>query len=165
MRLLLSQYVILFDYLVKKMISDFSTPKSSVTSYNPLIFYLIGAICQSFFIKTLILILQSNFFLCFRGNPLHKSKNSDSECCPNNEFFSMELIQTTREIKGEEMLLNSCYFAINQFKLKRETCLKFYHLLILLPGEISLNPGLIQCLPENDCKFEPLLYAVSISFI
>ena len=31
----------------------------------------------------------------------------------------------------------------------------FYHLLILLSGDVSLNPGPSQYLPDNDDKFEP----------
>ena len=31
----------------------------------------------------------------------------------------------------------------------------FYHLLILLSGDVSLNSGPSQYLPDNDDKFEP----------
>ena len=42
-----------------------------------------------------------------------------------------------------------------QLRIKRKKCLKFYHLLILLSGDVSLNPGPCQYLPDNDSKFEP----------
>ena len=53
------------------------------------------------------------------------------------------------------MLMSSRYFALNKLRIKRNECFKFYHLLILLSGDVSLNPGLSQYLPDNDNKFEP----------
>ena len=52
--------VFIFDQ--KETISVSSTPSSSITSYNLVIFYFIEPFCQSFFTKKIILILQSNFF-------------------------------------------------------------------------------------------------------
>ena len=37
----------------------------------------------------------------------------------------------------------------------RKKCLKFYQFLILLSGDISLNPGPSQYLQGNDNKFQP----------
>ena len=51
--------------------------------------------------------------------------------------------------------MSSRYFALNKFKIKRNECFKFYHLLILLSGDVSLNPGPSQYLPDNVDKFEP----------
>ena len=53
------------------------------------------------------------------------------------------------------MLMSLRYFALNELRLKRKKYLKFYHLHILLSGDISLNPGPSQYLPNNDNKFEP----------
>ena len=47
------------------------------------------------------------------SNCLHKSKNCDSKC-PNNEFFSTELIKIASNIDSTEMLVSSCYFALNK---------------------------------------------------
>ena len=49
---------------------------------------------------------------------------------------------------------NNCNIT-KQLRIKRKKCLKFYHLLILLSGDVSLNPGPCQYLPDNDSKFEP----------
>ena len=89
------------------------------------------------------------FFLCFSANSLHKSKNCNLKYCPNNELFSTELINSA------EMLMSSRYFALNKLRIKGNKCFKFYHLLTLLSGDVSLNPGPSQYPPYNDDKFEP----------
>ena len=53
------------------------------------------------------------------------------------------------------MLMSSCYFALDKLKIKRNECFKFYHLLILVSGDVNLNAGPSQYLPDNDYKFEP----------
>ena len=53
------------------------------------------------------------------------------------------------------MLMNSCYFELNKLRTKRNECFKFYHLLIILSRDVSLNPGPSQYLPDNDDKSEP----------
>ena len=53
------------------------------------------------------------------------------------------------------MLMSSRYFALNKLRIKRNECFKFYHFLILLSGDVSLNPGPSQYPPYNDDKFEP----------
>ena len=152
--------VFIFDQ--KETISVSSTPSSSITSYNLVIFYFIGAILSSIFYKKDNFNITKQlfpfliyFFLCFSANSLHKSKNCDLKCCPNNEFFSTELIKITSDINSAEMLMSSRYFALNKLRIKRNECFKFYHLLILLSGDVSLNPGPSQYPPYNDDKFEP----------
>ena len=94
----------------KEIISVSSTPGSSITSYNPFIFYFIGAILSSIFYKkdnfniTKLFFPFSIFFLCFSGNPLHKSKNSDLKYCPNTEFFSIELIKIKSDVSSAKIL-------------------------------------------------------------
>ena len=51
--------------------------------------------------------------------------------------------------------MSSRYFALIKLRIKRNECFKFYHLLILLAGDVSLNPAPSQYLPDNDNKFEP----------
>ena len=46
------------------------------------------------------------------------------------------------------------YFALSKLRIKCNECFKFYHFLILLSGDVSLNTGPSQ-LPDNDDKFEP----------
>ena len=151
-----------FTFGKKETISVSFTPSSSITSYNLVIFYFIGAILSSIFYKKDNFNITKQlfpfliyFFLCFSANSLHKSKNCDLKCCPNNEFFSTELIKITSDINSAEMLMSSRYFALNKLRIKRNECFKFYHLLILLSGDVSLNPGPSQYLSDNDDKFEP----------
>ena len=103
--------VFIFDQ--KETISVSSTPSSSITSYNLVIFYFIGAILSSIFYKKDNFNITKQlfpfliyFFLCFSANSLHKSKNCDLKCCPNNEFFSTELIKITSDINSAEMLMS-----------------------------------------------------------
>ena len=53
------------------------------------------------------------------------------------------------------MLMSSRYFALNKLRIKLKECFTFYHLLILLSGDVSLNPVPSQYLPDKDNKFEP----------
>ena len=152
--------VFIFDQ--KETISVSSTPNSSITSYNLVIFYFKGAILSSIFYKKDDFNITKQlfpfliyFFLCFSANSLHKSKNCDLKCCPNNEFFSTELIKIRDDISSAEILISSRYFARNKLRIKRNECFKFYHLLILLSGDVSLNPGPSQYPPYNDNEFEP----------
>ena len=152
----------IFIFGQKETISVSSTPSSSITSYNLAIFYFIGAILSSIFhkkdnfniTKQLIRFLIY-FFHCFSANSFHKSKNCDLKCCPNNEFFSTELIKKTSDINSVEILIISRYFALSKLRIKRKEYFKFYHILILLSGDVSSNPGTSQYLPDNDNKFEP----------
>ena len=51
--------------------------------------------------------------------------------------------------------MNSRYFVLNKLRIKCKECFKFYHHLLLLSGDVSVNPGPSQYLPDNDNKFEP----------
>ena len=53
------------------------------------------------------------------------------------------------------MHMNYCHFALNNLSFKRKKSLKFYQFLILLSGDISLNPGPNQDLHDIEDKFEP----------
>ena len=77
------------------------------------------------------------------------------KCCPNSEFFSIEVIKITSDISSAEIRVDLGCFVLNKFCFKRKKCLKFYQFLILLSGDISLNPGPSQYLQGNDNKFEP----------
>ena len=58
-------------------------------------------------------------------------------------------------MNSAEMLMSYRCFGVNKLRIKRKECFKFYHLLILLSGDITLNPGPSRYLPDNDNKFEP----------
>ena len=52
------------------------------------------------------------------------------------------------------MHINFCHFALNELKAKKEDNLKFYKLVILLSGDISMNPGPYQNTKISENKFE-----------
>ena len=133
----------------------------SLNSCNPVMFYFIGAILSGIFYKTDNFNVTKHhfsmfniFFLCFSLFLSINKKKSGIKCCPNNRFFSTELIKIRSDINTAEMLMSFRYFALNTLRIKSKKCLKFYHLL-LLSGDISLNPGPSQYLTDNDNKFEP----------
>ena len=53
------------------------------------------------------------------------------------------------------MNMNYCHFALNNLSFKRKKSLKFYQILILLSGDVSLNSGPNQDLHDIENKFEP----------
>ena len=53
------------------------------------------------------------------------------------------------------MLMSSHCVALNKLRIKLNECFKFYHLFILLSGDVSLNAGPSQYLQDYDNKFEP----------
>ena len=62
----------------------------------------------------------------------------------------------TNSINKAERHLDFCYFALSKLNIKQNKRLKFYQLLILLSGDISLNPGPCQYLSDkNKDLFEP----------
>ena len=60
----------------------------SITSYNLAIFYFIGVFLSSIFYKKDNFNITKQIFpfliISFSANFLHKSKNCDLKCCPNN---------------------------------------------------------------------------------
>ena len=146
----------------KEIISVSTTPSNTVTSYYGLSFYFMVAIFSSIFyqmnnfkIKRQFLPFLIFFFLCFNGNPPGELKKYDLKCFTNSEFFSIEVIKITSDTSSAEMHMNYCHFALNNLSFKRKKSLKFYQLLILLSGNISLNPGSNQDLHDIEDKFEP----------
>ena len=109
---------------------------------------------NNFKITRQILLSLIFFFLCFDGNP-RESKKYDLKCFPNSEFFSIEVIKITSDISSAEMHMNYCHFALNNISFKRKKSLKFYQFLILLSGDINLNPGPNQDLHDTEDKLEP----------
>ena len=77
------------------------------------------------------------------------------KCCPNSKVFSIEVIKITSDFSSAEIRVDLGYFVLNKICFKRKKCLKFYQFIILLSGDISLNPGPSQYPQDNDNKFEP----------
>ena len=95
------------------------------------------------------------YFLCFNSCPPHKLKSNGLKCCPNSEFFSIEVIKITNVISSTEIHVDLGCFVLNKFCFIRKKCLKFYKFFILLHEDIGLNSGPSQYLQGNDNKFEP----------
>ena len=82
-------------------------------------------------------------------------KNSDHQetirCCSRYEFFTSEFIDTCEDIQSLITQLTINHYSIS--KLKYQNLNSFSHLLLLLSGDASLNPGpvhqdTLQCLNE-----------------
>ena len=131
--------------------------------YNSLIFYSVVMSFSCIFYKKHNFNCAKRFFpfaiflfLCFNGTPQHESKNTRLKDCHSSEFFSIELITITNSINKAERHLDFCYFALSKLNFKQNKRLKFYQLLILLSGDISLNSGPCQYLSDkNKNLFEP----------
>ena len=131
------------------------THKDTIASYNCLIFYSVVMSFSCIFYKKHNFNCAKRFFpfaiflfLCFNGTPQHESKNTRLKDCHSSEFFSIELITITNSINKAERHLDFSYFALSKLNFKQNKRLKFYQLLILLSGDISLNPGPCQYLFE-----------------
>ena len=82
-------------------------------------------------------------------------KNSDHQetirRCSRYKFFTLDFIDTCEDIQSLLTQLTINHYSIS--KLKYQNLNSFSHLLLLLSGDISLNPGLVhqdtlQCLNE-----------------
>ena len=85
-----------------------------------------------------------------------KYKNSsdffnDLRTCTRSEFFAFEFMNMCDDFQFLATRLNSTFYSVS--KLKYRNLNSYFHLLILLSGDISLNPGpthqhKLQCLNE-----------------
>ena len=62
--------------------------------------------------------------------------------CPKNDFFNLENLISCRHIQHITLHKNFVFLAVTNLKYKNYT--NFYKFLLLLSGEISLNPGPVQ---------------------
>ena len=68
----------------------------------------------------------------------------------------ISLVSNLNSINSAEIHLDFCYFALSKLNFKKNKHMKFYQLLILLSGDISLNHGPCQYIPDqNKDLFEP----------
>ena len=85
-----------------------------------------------------------------------KKKNSsdffnDVRTCTRSEFFASEFMNICDDFEFSVTRMNSAFYSV--FKLEYRNLNSYFHLLILLSGDISLNPGSnhqhkLQCLNE-----------------
>ena len=139
------------------------TNKNTITSYNPIIFYSVVTtfLCifykkHNFIFTKQFLSFVTFFFVCFNDSPPYEAKDARLKDCHNSNFFSFELIKIINSINSVEIHLDFCYFTLSKLHFKKNKHMKFYQLLILLSGDISLNPGPCQYIPhQNKDLFEP----------
>ena len=82
-----------------------------------------------------IVFLCSFFYSPFR----HKSVYNDIKLCDQVEVFTSEYLNASNKL--HEAFLNPQYTVLTISKLKQINNKSFYSLLIILSGDISLNPG------------------------
>ena len=85
-----------------------------------------------------------------------KYKNSsdffnDVRTCTRTEFFPTEFMNVCADFQCSVTRMNSTFYSVS--KLEYRNLNSYFHLLILLSGDISLNPGpthqlKLQCLDE-----------------
>ena len=69
----------------------------------------------------------------------HKSICNDIKLCHQVEVFTPEYLNANHKL--HEAFLNPQYTGLTISKLKQINCKSSYHLLIILSGDINLNPG------------------------
>ena len=101
-------------------------------------------------VKIFLLFLKCMTFLFL------KKKNSsdffnDVRTCTRSEFFASEFMNICYDFQFLVTQMNSAFYSVS--KLEYRNLNSYFHLLILLSGDISLNPGSnhqhkLQCLNE-----------------
>ena len=82
-------------------------------------------------------------FLCFCKAP-NNSTDSDLKSCSKFEFYSSESLKLQENLNNVNRNTSLAYFTISKLRNKPKHFLKFYQILLLLSGDISLNPGPCQ---------------------
>ena len=140
------------------MTSVSPTPSSSITSYNPVIFYFIGAILSSMFYKKDNFNIKKQLFpflIFFFVLVVILSINKEIQNVVLIMNFLVLNLSKSLAIITVQKCLSLRYFTLTKLGIKRKKCFKFYHLHILLTGDVSLNPAPSQYLPDNKNKFQP----------
>ena len=94
------------------------------------------------------------FLMCMTFVFLKYKNSSDffnDELVPDQNFFAFEFINLCDDFQFLVTRMNSTFYSVS--KLKYRNLNSYFHLLILLSGDISLNPGpthqhKLQCLNE-----------------
>ena len=82
-----------------------------------------------------IVLLCSFFYSHFK----HKSVYNDNKLCHQIEVFTPECLNANNKL--HEAFLNPQYTVLTVSKVKQINNKSFYRLLLILSGDISLNPG------------------------
>ena len=98
----------------------------------------------------------SVIFLCFckiANNPI----DSDLKTCSKTEFYTTESIKLQENLGNINRNSTLVYFAISKLRNKSIYFRKFYQILILLSGNVSLNPGPSQMQLKDDKIWKALI--------
>ena len=140
------------NYRQEVFISISVTPENTKSLdyilWNYLILTLIS-FCASIFCKDRVLNFWKLFIwifvisLCFCKAPT-SSIDSDLKSCSKFDFYSSESLKLQKNLNNINRNTNVAYFTISKLRNKHKYFLKFYQILLLLSGDISLNLGPYQ---------------------
>ena len=137
------------DYWQERSMSVFDTPKEDAESldyifHNYIILtlsYFFGNIfCKNKIINTTRLLLS--IFIIFVSLYKFPSNQSNSELkyCSKFEFYRAKSVKLQDNLGIINRNTNLAFFAISKLRNKPAHFLKFYQILLILSGDISLNP-------------------------
>ena len=82
-------------------------------------------------------------------------KPKNYENVQTQRFITLKTIKVGNYISDAVLHINFCLLVLNELKIKKEHNLKLYKFLLILSGDISLNPRPSHNTPVTDNKFEP----------
>ena len=153
------------DYWQERSMSVFDTPKEDTESSDYIfrnyiiltLSYFFGNIfCKNKIINTTRLLLS--IFIIFVSVYKFPSNQSDSDLkyCSKFEFYHAESVKLQDNLGIINRNTNLAFFAISKLRNKPAHFLKFYQILLILSGDISLNPGPCQTQLNDDKTWDPL---------
>ena len=153
------------DYWQERFMSVCGTPKEDTESLDYIfrnyiiltLSYFFGNIfCKSKIINTTRLLLS--IFIIFVSVYKFPSNQIDSDLkyCSKFEFYHAESIKLQDNLGIINRNTNLAFFAISKLRNKPAHFLKFYQILLILSGDISLNPGPCQTQLNDDKTWDPL---------
>ena len=78
--------------------------------------------------------------------------NRNLKTCPKNEFFTLEILRIINKIN--ELLLETSFKLFSLSKMKNKNNYLYLKMLLILPGDITLNPEPANRHQIKDHKFE-----------
>ena len=89
-------------------------------------------------VKLFLLFLKCVTFL-FLKNKNSSDCFTDVRTCTRSEFFASEFMNICDDFQFSATRINSAFYSVS--KLEYRSLNSYFHLLILLSGDVSLNPG------------------------
>ena len=153
------------DYWQERFMSVSDTPKEDTESLDYVfrnyiiltLSYFFGNIfCKNKVINTTRLLLS--IFIIFVSVYKFPSNQIDSDLkyCSKFESYHDESVTLQDNLGITNRNTNLAFFAISKLRNKPAHLLKFYQILLILSGDISLNLGLCQTQLNNDKTWDPL---------